>query len=234
MARKALSEEQRRADADLWIILSVTLLSFLCFTIWGKGLFSYIKNTDTPLIQRLSVNVGLQFGVAGLGITVVCILRRECFLNFGLRKKNLMPSIVGTVLCFLPIIVFMIASGRFQGYRPFGTILVMNEVLAAGLPFAIFGVLLIALVWVFFEGFNYVVIGEIINRRYPSSNFWLDYGAVACAIVCLLFHSTDFSVQGIIEMLAMAIAIYGMLLVKKKTGNAWGAVFAFVFLWNAM
>ena len=30
------------------------------------------------------------------------------------------------------------------------------------------------------------------------------------------------------------IAIYGMLIVKKKTGNAWGCVLAFCFIWNAL
>ena len=41
-------------------------------------------------------------------------------------------------------------------------------------------------------------------------------------------------VRGIIEIITTFIAIYGMLLVKKKTGNAWGCVFAFCLIWNAM
>ena len=29
-------------------------------------------------------------------------------------------------------------------------------------------------------------------------------------------------------------AIYGMLLVKRETGNAWGCVAAFLLIWNAL
>ena len=44
--------------------------------------------------------------------------------------------------------------------------------------------------------------------------------------------STSF--WGIVEIITTVIAIYGMLMVKKKTGNAWGCVFAFCFIWNAI
>lgn len=78
----------------------------------------------------------------------------------------------------------------------------------------------------FFEGFNYVVICEKLSRRYPANKYWLDYGAIACAIVCILFHPLSTSFWGIVEIVATFIAIYGMLIVRKKTGNAWECVFA--------
>ncbi len=34
-------------------------------------------------------------------------------------------------------------------------------------------------------------------------------------------------------MITILIIIYGMLMVKEITDNAWGCVFMFVFLWNA-
>ncbi len=34
-------------------------------------------------------------------------------------------------------------------------------------------------------------------------------------------------------MITILIIIYGMLMVKEITGNVWGCVFVFVFLWNA-
>ena len=36
----------------------------------------------------------LQFGTAGLGITLVALIRKESFVSFGLRKKNALKSIV--------------------------------------------------------------------------------------------------------------------------------------------
>lgn len=44
----------------------------------------------------------------------------------------------------------------------------------------------------------------------------------------------SFSIQGIIEIVTTFIAIYGMLQVRKVYKNAWGCVFAFLFIWNAL
>lgn len=52
--------------------------------------------------------------------------------------------------------------------------------------------------------------------------------------MCILIHGMiGVTMEGIIEMLTVFIAIYGMLVTKTVTGNAWGCVFLFVFLWNA-
>jgi hypothetical protein len=93
---------------------------------------------------------------------------------------------------------------------------------------------IIAIAWGFFEGFNYIVIMDKINIRYPSKNKWLDIGAITCAIMCILIHGAiGVNPKDFIEMLTVLIIIYGMLMVRKFTGNAWGSVFAFIFLWNA-
>ena len=145
-----------------------------------------------------------------------------------------MPAaIAGTVLCFVPSICCTVASGQFHGYQPF-SIIITGDVIAGGIPFSILGMALIAVVWGFFEGFNYAVISEKINRRYSTKNPWLDYGAITCGIICVLFHPISVSFWGIVEIITCFAAIYGMLLVKKRTGNAWGCVFAFCFIWNAI
>lgn len=36
------------------------------------------------------------------------------------------------------------------------------------------------------------------------------------------------------QILTTFAAIYGMLIVRKLTGNAWGCIFAFCFIWNAI
>ena len=233
MTKQSLTTEQKRLDTDLWIISLVTFGVFIVYSIIGNQLMNYVKNRDISVIPRLLLNAGVQFGVAGLGITIVCILRKEKFTQFGLTKMNIGKAIVGTVLCFLPSVGYIIASGQFNGYQPFN-ILITGDVIGSGIPISILGMTLIAVVWGFFEGFNYAVICEKINRRYPSNNEWLDYGAITCAIICILFHPLSISFWGIIEIITTFVAIYGMLIVKKKTENAWGCVFAFCFIWNAL
>lgn len=185
-------------------------------------------NKNISILPRLLLNAGIQFGVAGLGITIVCILRKESFTSFGLIRKNIFKSIIWTIISFLPYICYFFMSGQFDGYRPF-RITITNDPL-----FSILGMSVVVLVWGFFEGFNYVVICDKINKRYPTTSEWLDYGAIVCAIVCILFHQFSISFLGIVEIITMFIAIYGMLITYKKTGNSRGAIFAFCFIWNAL
>ena len=233
MAKQQLSAEQKRLDTDIWIIALVTLGVFLFYVTAGKQLMSFVVNSNISVVPRLLLNAGVQFGVAGLGITIVCILRKEKFTHFGLIRKNVFKAIIWTIICFVPSILYVFLSGQFNGYQPF-SILITDDVIASGIPFSIIGMALIIVVWGFFEGFNYAVICEKINSRYPSKKKWLDYGAITCAIICILFHPFSTSFWGIVEIITTFIAIYGMLMVRKPTGNAWGCVFAFCFIWNAI
>lgn len=233
MKKKKLSVEQKKLDTDIWIIILVTLLFFLFYTVTGKQLMNFIINKNISIVPRLLLNAGIQFGVAGLGITIVCILRKESFTSFGLIRKNIFKSIIWTIISFLPYIYYIFMSGQFDGYRPF-RITITNEVIASDPLFSILGMAIVVLVWGFFEGFNYIVIYDKINKRYPTTNEWLDYGAIVCAIVCILFHPFSISFLSIVEMITIFIAIYGMLMAYKKTGNSWGAIFAFCFIWNAL
>ena len=233
MAKQQLSAEQKRLDTDIWIIALVTLGVFLFYVTAGKQLMSFVVNSNISVVPRLLLNAGVQFGVAGLGITIVCILRKENFTHFGLTRKNIFKTIIWTIICFVPSILYVFLSGQFNGYQPF-SILITDDVIASGIPFSIIGMALIIVVWGFFEGFNYAVICEKINSRYPSKKKWLDYGAITCAIICILFHPFSTSFWGIVEIITTFIAIYGMLMVRKQTGNAWGCVFAFCFIWNAI
>ena len=112
---------------------------------------SYVTNGSIPVIPRLLLNAGIQFGVAGLGITIVCILRKKPFTQFGLIKRNLGKAIIQTILCFLPLIGYVFASGQFEGYSPF-SILITKDVLESNVPVSIFGMAIIVVVWGFFRG----------------------------------------------------------------------------------
>ena len=233
MTKQQLSAEQKRLDIDLWIIAVVTFGVFLLYAALRNQIENFVTDDRISVIPRLLLTAAVQFGIAGLGVTIVCVLRKEPFVRFGLTRKNSFKAILWTIPCFLPSVCYIVFSGQFNGYHPFH-ILITDDVIASGIPFSIIGMAIILAVWGFFEGFNYVVICDKINRRYPCKNQWLDYGAITCAVVGVLFHPLSISFWGIVEMLTTFLAIYGMLIVKKKTGNAWGCVFAFCFIWNAL
>ena len=231
MSKKQLTVEEKKLDLDLTIIGIVTFLVFGVYAIYAKQINSFISNENINVVLRLLLNAGIQFGVAGLGIVSVMIFRKESFSSYGLKMDNIVKSILGTIVSFLPVIIYIFASGNFKGYHPLH-ISLTRHVLSGEFPINILGMCLILLVWGFFEGFNYAVISDKINKRYPTKSTWLNYGAITCALICLLFHPIKIDFWGIIELITTFVAIYGMLIVK--TNNAWGCVFAFIFIWNAL
>ena len=229
----AVKERNRKLDADLWIIGLISMAVFMIYGSYSKQIMSFCKNSEISVWARLLVSAAMEYGIAGLGITIVCILRRESFKSFGLRKENTVKTIIGTVICFIPYIIYVVVSGRFEGYNPL-SIMVSDDLHKAGIPGMLIGIPVIALVWGFFEGFNYAVISEIINRRYPVKSGLFNWGCLVGGIMCVLFHPFSLSLSGIIEIATTFMAIYGMLWLCKKNNNAWGCVFAFIFIWNAI
>jgi hypothetical protein len=232
MSKKQLTSEQKKLDTDIWIIALSTFAIYAIYILYGKQLYSVVQDKSIPILSRLLLGSAMQYGIAGLGITIVCMIRRERFTSFGLKLNGSIKAIVLSLLCFVPYFMLMLLSRQIKSYEPL-SIMITDDVLASGYFIKIFGMLVIAIIWGFFEGFNYVVISDKINRRYPSKNLWLDKGAISCAIICVLFHSINFSILGLLEVVTTFILIYGILLVKKYTHNAWGCVLVFLFLWNA-
>lgn len=234
MVKNGVTPEQRRLSIDLWIVVLVSLVFLGIGIVLQSQLRAFVLNSEKNILLRVLCAASLQFGIAGLGITIVSIVRKENFRSYGLRAEGAIPSILLCILCFVPHIIFMFTTRQITGYLPFQSIWTMKDVLASKFPQNIIGLLITTTSWGFFEGFNYVVISDKINKKYPSKNKWLNWGAIICAILCILIHGMiGVSMGSIIEMLTIIIIIYGMLMVKKFTYNAWGCVFIFVFLWNA-
>ena len=226
-------KERKKLTIDLWIIALVTIAVYIVYGVFGSRIMSFCKNSDISVWPRLLMAAALEFGIAGLGITIVGLMRKESFASFGLRWENAIKAVLWTIVFFLPYILFIFLSGQFEGYEPL-SIMVTPDLHKAGIVATIIGTLVIAVVWGFFEGFNYVVICEKINRRFPVKTKFFDWGALVVSIMGILFHPMSFSIQGIIEIVTTFIAIYGMLQVRKVYKNAWGCVFAFLFIWNAL
>ncbi len=235
MAKKELTPEQKRLDIDLWIIVITSLVVMGIYVVFQSQINTITRDSEQNILLRVLLGAAFQFGLAGLGITIVSIVRKESFLSYGLRVKGAIPSIVLCSLCFVPYIIFMFATSQVTGYLPFQMVWTTRDVLTSGFPSNIIGLLITAVAWGFFEGFNYVIISDKINKRYPSKNKWLNWGAIICAIMCILIHGAiGVTAESIIEMLTVIVIIYGMLMVKEFTGNAWGCIFIFMLLWNAL
>lgn len=235
MEKKILNENEKSIEIDLWIILSVTLISLFTLMSFQKEIFSFIKNQSFPILLRVIVASLSQFSLAGLAITIVFFKRKESLKDYGIQLKNITSSIVFCSFSFIPYIIFLYLTEKKLTYFPFNSVWTTKELLKRPLFIKIIGFSLTTLSWGFFEGFNYVYIGDKINKRYPSNNFFLDKGAIICAIACIIIHGAiNFSLEGIIESLSIMFIIYFMLLTRKKTKNSLGCIFIFIFLWNAL
>jgi hypothetical protein len=234
MSKSKLTAEQKRLDIDLGIIIAVSLAVLGICMVFQEPLYGIMRNARIHVLLRTLLAAACQFGLAGLGISIVSIYRNERFGAHGLKIRGTLLSIVLCVLCFVPYIIFGLATKQITSYLPFQSVWMTKDALSNGFPVNAVTMLIIATAWGFFEGFNYVVISDKVNQRYPSKNRWLNWGAITGAIVCILIHGLiGVTPEGILEMLAVMIIIYGMLMAKEYTGNAWGCVFIFVFLWNA-
>ena len=234
MMKNTLTVKPKEADQDLNIIAVLTILSFIGYLLFQKQILDFSHQTEFPIWIRLLFLATLQFCVAGLGTSVVMIRKKESWKQYGLLAKHFLPTLIQTATICLPLLLFLISRGQIHSYLPFQSILIAKEILTSPFPTNVLGFLFTALVWGFWEGFNYVVIANKINCRYPSHHTWLDYGAFTCALICLIIHGMlGLSIHAILESLSVFILIYGMLVIQKKTGNAWGCIFIFLFIWNA-
>lgn len=234
---KCTKERKKQLTVDLWIILIATM-AVLGIVLMGFGnqINQLAADSSVNILLRVLI-IGLcgQFGIAGLGITIVCLIRKESFLKFGLNTKNLFPALGLSLLCCVPDFVYCLINGRVHAWCPFWDVNTTPEVLSSAFPYNVLAFLVTALCWGFFEGFNYVVIRDKISELYPSKHRFFDWGALVCAVMCILVHgAVGVTPDALIEMLTTMILIYGMLIVRKETGNAWGCVLIFFVYWNAL
>ncbi|MGM9590740.1 MAG: hypothetical protein ACI3V0_11315 [Faecousia sp.] len=234
---KVNTEARKRRIADLWIIGIVSFLALggVVFAM-QNGMNDFAGDHGIPIVLRALV-IGLcgQFAVSGLGISIVCLIRKQRFRDFGLNTKNLVPALLLSLLCCVPELTYYLVRGYVSGWCLFQGVNTTAEVLASTFPSNIIGFLITALFWGFFEGFNYVVIRDKISMCFPSRYRFFDWGAFVCAVMCILVHgAVGVTPDALAEMAATFILIYGMLIVRKETGNAWGCILIFFVYWNAI
>lgn len=227
---------KRQLNIDLIVIAVIALLNLAAYMVFNRQINQIVWDRSIHIVLRVLFVGGLfQYGLAGFGITVVSLYRRENLFGHGLTRKNVWQALLLSALCCLPDFIYNYATGQMHAWCPFWDVNTTAEVLASGFPSNVLGLLITGICWGFFEGYNYVVIGDKLNERFPSKHQWLDWGAVVCTVMCLVVHGVlGITPDALIDMLCTIILIYGMLLVRRKTGNAWGCVMIFVLYWNAL
>jgi len=233
MSTAAQRVVKRKALFDALFIIGMTFVVLMIISTFQESIYGIIRNEAVPLLPRVLLISAVQLAIAGLGVIIIAILRRESFRSHGLKRKGALRSILLSALCFLPHLLYLFVTGQVTSYLPLQGVTITEEVLSAGFPVNALGMLLIAVAWGFFEGFNYVFICDKINVVFPPKKF-LDWGALFCGISCFLVHGAiGVTLDDIAQMLTALCIVYGMLLVRRFTDNAWGSVFVFVFLWNS-
>ena len=233
--KKELSIKQKNADKDLNIIIFATLIPLIVYLIFGKSIMNFAKTSGVNIWLRFIPVMLIQFGLAGLGSLIVICYRKEKLKEYGLIKNNFLKTIILSMVVCIPSIIFLLMNNEITSYLPLKNCIFTKLFLSSNFPTNILGYSLIAVVWGIAEGFNYVVISKKINDRYISKNKWINYGAIVCGIICILIHSMiGIDLYTFFKALTTFIIIYGMLIVKEKTNNAWGCIFIFLFFWNAI
>ena len=235
MNKKGLTKTQKNADSDLNIIILFTVIPLIIYLLFGDSIMNFAKTSDMNIWLRFIPVILIQFGLAGFGSLTIILYRKEKFKEYGLIKNNIFKTIILSLVVCIPSLIFLLVNNEIKSYFPLKGCLFTKMFLNEKFPISILGYSLIALVWGFFEGFNYVVISKKINDRYISKNKWINYGAIVCGLICILIHGMiGFDLYTIFEAITTFIIIYGMLIIKEKTNNAWGCILIFLLFWNAI
>ena len=233
--KKELSETAKKADKDLNIILISMAIPLVLFIVFGNAIMEFCKDISVNIWARFIPLMLIQFGLAGFGCVIIMLYRKEHFRDYGLIKPRFLQTAVMSAVVCIPAFIFMLVNNEIDSYLPLQGCLHTREFLSCTFPVNALGYALTTLVWGFFEGFNYVVISQKINDRYPGGSKYINYGAIACGIICILIHGMiGIDLYTLFEALTTFILIYGMLMIKEKTGNAWGCILIFILFWNAI
>lgn len=219
---------------DIAVILSVSVMAAILYIVLEGPIMDYGRDVSHPLLLRFLPVLLIQFGMSCLGMIIVLIKNREKLSNYGLVKKNVLPSIIGCLLVALPTVLFLWITNDIQGFLPFQGMFLTKDILDASFPFNVLGYLTIALVWGASEGMFYVVLSDKINAIKEPRKLW-NPGAFICAVIAIVIHGMlGLDLKSLAEAITTFILMYGSLMIREKTGNAWGNILIFFVIWNAL
>ena len=229
-----MNESLSSAKKDIAIILAISFVSAILYITLGGMLMDYGHDTSRSLLFRFLPVFLIQFGMSCLGVIIVLLKNRETFSEHGLVRKNTLQAVIGCLIVSIPTVVFLFMTDDIHGFLPFQGMFLTKDMLRAPIPFNAIGYLVIALTWGLGEGLFYVVLADKINFIYTPKKLW-NVGAFICAIISIAIHGMiGLDLVALFEALATFILMYGSLVIRQRTGNAWGNILIFFIVWNAL
>lgn len=229
-----MNESLKGVKKDIAIIVVISFVSAALYIALGGMIMDYGRDVSRPLLFRFLPVFLIQFGMSCLGVMIVLLRNKEKLSEHGLVRRNLLQSLIGCLAVSIPTVAFLFVTNDIHGFLPFQGMFLTKEILHAPIPFNVMGYFLIALTWGFGEGLFYVVLADKINMIHKSNKFW-NVGAFICALISIAIHGMiGFDILSLCEALATLILMYGSLVVRQRTGNAWGNILIFFIVWNAL
>jgi len=224
----------KTAKQDLLIIFISALIPMVIYFLFEPQWRLFNQDPAMNFAVKFIVQSLLSFSLAGLGFSIVMLLRREKFSAYGLVTINMIPAITLSVLSFVPHLLFLIFTKGFHGYAPMSGAIIYDSVMSRPTLQRVICMAIIFLIWGFCEGFTYVYASQKINEILPIKNKFINFGAIICGVLCIMMHGgISLNPVSMSDALTMFIFVYGILIVKDNFDNAWGCIFSFLFLWNA-
>lgn len=229
-----MSKDSINIKKDIAIILAISFVSAVLYIALGGMIMDYGKDLSHSLLLRFLPVFLIQFGMSCLGILIVFLKNKEKLTKYGLVRKNILQSLFGCLFVSIPTVIFLFATNDIHGFLPFQGMFLTKDILNSAFPLNITGYLVIALTWGLGEGLFYVVLSDKINLIYKPGRIW-NIGAFICAIISITIHGMiGFDIKTVFEALVTFILMYGSLVIRQKTGNAWGNILIFFVIWNAL
>lgn len=222
---------KKKLGNDLLAVFIITCIPIILFMILGQNKILGVAH-GWPLLFQTIYTAFFQFSIAGLGLAVVMLYRKEKFSLYGLKRKNILIScIMGVVFSGVFVFLSYIEKGSIY-YLPFRQVNLTADILKAGLPVSIIAMAFVVLAWGFFEGFNYIYISRKINQLIPIKIPFLRLGPIIMGISCIFIHGAVG--QNMLAILGSFLIIYLTLMIFELTDNAWGCILVFILYWNAV
>jgi hypothetical protein len=223
--------EKSNKALDLIVIFIITCITLTFIMAFGQKAVIGVVDGLPLLIRTIYIGF-IQFAIAGLGVVIIMLWRRERFEDYGLKREGITKSLIfGSVLIIIFLLYTYIKEGSID-YFPFRQVNVTPELIKAGFPVNIIGMLVVAGAWGFFEGFNYIYISKKINELVKIKIPFLRMGPIIMGISCIFVHGAVG--QNMLEILGTFFIVYFVLLIPELTENSWGSILIFMLFWNAV
>jgi hypothetical protein len=214
--RTSPKTNRRTAALDLGILISFFLACYV-----SEPILDPILRNGRGL-GMVFATAAYQFTFEGVAPLAIMAMRRECFSDYGLTRRNVCRSVaLGLVLAGMYDLAMSWHAGALL-WIPMRRQPAVRMSLAVGFPQCLAGLVITVLAWGFFEGFFGVFFAKKVNLTFGHSGYgWLAPGVLGFALFNGLIHfSAGQGVQGFGTSFASG---YAIAVIPAVTRNSWGS-----------